>query len=114
MNNEKLQNDLNNLNIEYNKINFRTNIIEEENSSMKNQRINYENDIDILRANNTMLLNSKKDLKKNLQIFIDENKQCAEVIHKLKEEIDILNYQKNELLQKINANKNTYQINSNN
>ena len=34
--------------IEYNKINFRTNIIEEENSSMKNQRRNYENDIDIL------------------------------------------------------------------
>ena len=31
---------------------------------MKNQRRNYENDIEILRANNTILLNSKKDLKK--------------------------------------------------
>ena len=112
--NEKLKNDLNNLNIENRRNIILKRNIEEENDLMKNQKMRDESDINILRANNEMLLNNKKKLDRNLQKFREENKQCESVINQLKEEIDILNIQKNELLlqNNLNNNINTYELNS--
>ena len=108
MNNEKLKNDLDKINIEYKKINYKKNNIEEENNLMKYQQMQDENDIDILRENNLMLLKSKKNLDRNLKISMEENKQYLEVINQLKNDINLL---QNKIINQ-NNNNNTYEINS--
>jgi len=116
LNNEKLKNDLININIENRNNIFLKNNLEEENAIIKQQRMQDENDIDILRANNEILLNDKNYLNRDLKMFKRENMNRAEVITQLKDKIDELNYRNNELLQRSNDNNNnnTYEIKSNN
>ena len=73
--------------------------IQEDNIKIKNNQaefdVNYQN---ILNENKKQ----KKDkikLKNNLQIFVDENKQCAIYINKLKDEIKNLNENSSKYLQ---------------
>jgi len=84
--NEKLKNDLFNASVENKKNIFLKNNIEEENASLKNQILNNEYNMNILRSNNEMILNNKKNLDSNLEILMDKYKH----------------------------NYNTYEINSNN
>ena len=72
MTNEKLKNDLLNASIENKKNIFLKNNIEEENASLKNQILNYEYNMNILRSNNEMILNNKKNLDSNLEILMDK------------------------------------------
>jgi hypothetical protein len=48
------------------------NNIEEENSLIKNQILQNEYNMNILRTNNEMLLNNKKNLDRNLEILLDK------------------------------------------
>ena len=114
MNNEKLKNDLININIENRNNIFLKNNLEEENAIIKPPRMQDDNDIDILRVNNEMLLNDKNYLNRDLKMIKQENMNRAEAITQLKDKIDELNYQNNELFQRINDNNNTYEIKSNN
>ena len=116
--NDKLKNELLNLNIKYNQTNYSKNNIEEENIIMKNEKIHGQNYLLFLKNSNSYLVNDNKKLKQNLEMFIAENKQCAIVINDLKHEIDLLNkeigsliYDKKVLISKIETNKKTYEIN---
>ena len=72
MTNEKLKNDLFNASVENKKNIFLKNNIEEENASLKNQILNNEYNMNILRSNNEMILNNKKNLDSNLEILLDK------------------------------------------
>ncbi len=72
MTNEKLKNDLMNMSIENRKNIFLKNNIEEENALIKNQILQNEYNMNILRINNEMLLNDKKNLDRNLEILLDK------------------------------------------
>ena len=48
------------------------NNIEEENALIKNQILQNKYNINILRTNNEMLLNNKKNLDRNLEILLDK------------------------------------------
>ena len=120
-NNDKLKNELLNLNIKYNQTNYSKNNIEEENLIMKNEKIQGQNYLLFLKNSNSYLVNDNKKLKQNLEMFIAENKQCAIVIKDLKHEIELLNNEigslmndKKNLLSQIETNKKTYEINYNN
>ena len=49
------------------------------------------NNLENLLKENSKLKNEKIKLKKNLEIFVNENKECAKYITQLKEEIKTLN-----------------------
>ena len=72
MTNEKLKNDLMNMSVENKKNIFLKNNIEEENVLIKNQILQNEYNMNILRTNNEMLLNNKKNLDRNLEILLDK------------------------------------------
>ena len=72
MTNERLKNDLMNMSIENRKNIFLKNNIEEENALIKNQILQNEYNMNVLRTNNEMLLNNKKNLDRNLEILLDK------------------------------------------
>lgn len=106
--NDKLNNDLTNLNIKFNQTTLSMKNIEEENLIMKHQKMDGHNYLEFLKNNNTFLINENRKLKQNLDVFIMENKNCAFVIKNLRNENQILNNEigklmndKNELLSQI-------------
>jgi predicted nuclease with TOPRIM domain len=83
--NEKLRKELNEITVQYDSLRSTNKKLQEEN--IKSLNSNIEN----LLSENKKLQNDRSKLKKNLQIFVAENKECAKYITKLKDELKSLN-----------------------